>query len=143
MKTANDITKAYNEAYRKDNDLIFFLLGGTVSNFLEEQYKKAKSGYKTFPHEMSYESFEEKFYDAQIARKIFQRAGFDVTFFTTPTTGHLFWKKPGVRMASFFLSQQLLWQDFYFCVAKFIPLATTSFIFSIKSSISFGVTIKL
>ena len=42
MKTANDITKAYNEAYRKDNDLIFFLLGGTVSNFLEEQYKKAK-----------------------------------------------------------------------------------------------------
>ena len=99
MKTANDITKAYNEAYRKDNDLIFFLLGGTVSNFLEEQYKKAKSGYKTFPHEMSYESFEEKFYDAQIARKIFQRAGFDVTFFTTPTTGHLFWKKPGVRKA--------------------------------------------
>ena len=45
------------------------------------------------------ELFEEKFYDAQIARKIFQRAGFDVTFFTTPTTGHLFWKKPGVRMA--------------------------------------------
>ena len=45
MKTANDITKAYNEAYRKDNDLIFFLLGGTVSNFLEEQYKKAKEGY--------------------------------------------------------------------------------------------------
>ena len=49
MKTANDITKAHNEAYRKDNDLIFFLLGGTVSNFLEEQYKKAKEGYQTFP----------------------------------------------------------------------------------------------
>ena len=57
MKTANDITKAYNEAYRKDNDLIFFLLGGTVSNFLEEQYKKAKEGYQTFPYEMSYEAF--------------------------------------------------------------------------------------
>ena len=99
MKTANDITKAYNEAYRKDNDLIFFLLGGTVSNFLEEQYKKAKEGYQTFPYEMSYEAFEEKFLDPQIARKIFQRAGFDVTFFITPATGHLFWKKPGVRMA--------------------------------------------
>lgn len=74
MKTANDITKAYNEAYRKDNDLIFFLLGGTVSNFLEEQYKKAKEGYQTFPYEMSYEAFEEKFLDPQIARKIFQRA---------------------------------------------------------------------
>ena len=68
MKTANDITKAYNEAYRKDNDLIFFLLGGTVSNFLEEQYKKAKEGYQTFPYEMSYEAFEEKFLDPQIGR---------------------------------------------------------------------------
>ena len=99
MKTAEDIVTAYKNTWQKDNDLIFFLLGGTVSDFLEEQYKKAKSGYKTFPYEMSFESFEEKFYDAEIARKIFQRAGFDVTFFTTPTTGHLFWKKPGVRMA--------------------------------------------
>ena len=61
--------------------------------------KKAKEGYQTFPYEMSYEAFEEKFLDPQIARKIFQRAGFDVTFFITPATGHLFWKKPGVKMA--------------------------------------------
>ena len=99
MKTATDITKAYKEAYRKDNDLIYFLLGGTVSDFLEEQYKKAKEGYQTFPYEMSYEAFEEKFLDPQIARKIFQRAGFDVPFSPPPPTGHLFWKKPGVRMA--------------------------------------------
>ena len=105
MKTANDITKAYNETWRKDNDLIYFLLGGTVNDFLEEEFKKAQAGYKTFPYEMSYEAFEEKFLDPQIARKIFQRAGFDVTFFTTPSTGHLFWKKPGVRMAKITISR--------------------------------------
>lgn len=99
MKTANDITKAYNETWRKDNDLIYFLLGGTVSDFLEEQYEKAKEGYMMFPYEMTFEAFEEKFLDPQIARKIFQKAGFDVTFYTTPSTGHLFWKKPGVKMA--------------------------------------------
>ena len=99
MKTANDIKKAYADAYRKDNDLIFFLLGGTVSDFLDKQFEAAKKGYQMFPYEMSYETFEEKFLDPQIARKIFQRAGFDVTFFTTPSSGHLFWKKPGVKMA--------------------------------------------
>ena len=38
----------------------------------------------------------------------------------------------------------IIYNTFYFYYKeKFIPLATTSFIFSIKSSISFGVTIKL
>lgn len=99
MKTAEDIVTAYKNTWQKDNDLIFFLLGGTVSEFLNQKYEQARQGFLAFPCEMSFKEFEDKFYDAKIARKIFQRAGFDVTFFTTPTTGHLFWKKPGVRMA--------------------------------------------